>query len=577
MQTFKELGLSEEILKALGEIGFETPTEIQASAIPKLLNGDPDMIGLAQTGTGKTAAFSLPLLDTISANDRTTKSVILAPTRELAQQIANEIENFSKYKTKLNISVVYGGTSISNQIREIKRNTPHIIIATPGRLIDLIGRRIVDLSNISHLILDEADEMLNMGFQEDIDKILIGTPEEKAIWLFSATMPPEIRNIVDTYMEDPVEVSVDRKNVTNQNISHKYVLVHRRDKAEAVQRIIDYIPEFYGVIFCRTKMDTQELADVLTSQGYRAEALHGDLSQGQRDAVMNKFRSSAINILVATDVAARGIDVNNLTHVIHYTLPDTPAYYTHRSGRTARAGKSGVSLTILIPKDKSKMNRIARSLKIDFEKVMLPIYADLVNKRIEQWCEKIVGVDETELPVGMLDHVKDFFVDIDKETLIEKLLSLQIRKFTKKKGITEDLNLDEGSRRDKKSKKHRKGRDDERGDRRDGRRDNRSSGRREGRRERSDEDQSRSRGKRETQRGKTQRMFVNIGKVDKFSVGELVDFLSKNGNIKRRSIGDIKMNKMHSIFEIDRSEVTTLKKHFGNIHIKGRHIRCNPE
>lgn len=618
MDTFNELGLSTEILKALGEIGFETPTEIQKSAISQLLENERDLMGLAQTGTGKTAAFGLPLLDLMEDSDDFTQAIILAPTRELVQQIAVEMRNFSKYKKKLYISTVYGGAPISNQIKEIKRNTPHIIIATPGRLIDLIGRKVVNLKDIKYLILDEADEMLNMGFQEEIDKILVGTNEDKKTWLFSATMPKEIKHIVDTYMDDPIEVRVDQQNITNQNISHKYVLVDRRDKAEAVKRIIDYIPELYAVIFCRTKMDTQELADELSRDGYRAEAIHGDLSQAQRDKVMKKFRSGAVNIMVATDVAARGIDVNNLTHVIHYTLPDSPSYYTHRSGRTARAGKTGVSLTILIPKDKSKMRQIAKNLKIDFEKVLLPKYAELLDKRIEKWTDKLMASDETEIPQENLQKLLDQLSELDKETIVAKLLAQQLKKIKKKTNIQDDLNLEEFGRsdrgerngrkidrkRDQKSEGRRdrdRRRDKERGSRREGDRE-RSSDRRERtdrpdrrdrseRRERTDrpdrKDRSERRERTETVRAETTerksanhgyaKMYINIGKVDKMSVGDLVDFISKNGNVKRKAIGDIKMSKMHTVFELEKSVSKSVSKYFTNINLKGRDIRCNED
>lgn len=623
MDNFKDLGLSDEILKALGEIGFETPTEIQASAIGQLLENERDLMGLAQTGTGKTAAFGLPLLDLMDDTAKYTQAIILAPTRELVQQIANEMKNFSKYKNKLNISTVYGGTAIMNQIKEIKKYTPHIIIATPGRLIDLINRRVVKLTDINYLILDEADEMLNMGFQEDIDKILLGTNPDKKTWLFSATMPKEIRHIVATYMDNPIEVKVDQKNITNQNISHKYVLVNRRDKSEAVKRVLDYIPDFYGVIFCRTKMDTQDLADELSRDGYRAEAIHGDLSQAQRDKVMKKFRAGACNIMVATDVAARGIDVNNLTHVLHYTLPDSPAYYTHRSGRTARAGKKGTSLTILIPKDKGKMRQISRALDIEFEKILLPKYAELLDKRIEKWTEKLLAADEKEIPTETLEKVLLQLSEIEKDELVAKLLSQQLKKIRKKNNIQDDLNLDDsgrdsggrdrgrdrGRKRDSKSDGRRdrdRRRNDERGssrrrdddrrgsrdrDRRDRRdrddRGDRSSRRSDDRiRDRSDRRDS---GRSERDRGdrrdrgdkggssKQAKMFINIGKVDKMSVGDLVDFISKNGNVKRKAIGDITMSKMHTTFELDKSEARSVSKYFKNINFNGRDIRCNED
>ncbi len=620
MDTFKELGLSDEILKALGEIGFETPTEIQKSAIGQLLVNEKDLMGLAQTGTGKTAAFGLPLLDLMDDTAKYTQAIILAPTRELVQQIAVEMKNFSKYKNKLNISTVYGGTAIMNQIKEIKKYTPHIIIATPGRLIDLIGRRVVKLTDINFLILDEADEMLNMGFQEDIDKILEGTNPDKKTWLFSATMPKEIRHIVNTYMDDPIEVKVDQKNITNQNISHKYVLVNRRDKSEAVKRVLDYIPEFYGVIFCRTKMDTQDLADELSRDGYRAEAIHGDLSQAQRDKVMKRFRAKSCNIMVATDVAARGIDVNDLTHVLHYTLPDSPSYYTHRSGRTARAGKSGTSLTILIPKDKSKMKQISRALDIEFEKILLPKYAELLDKRIEKWTEKLMEADENDIPKETLDNVLDQLSGVEKDELVAKLLSQQLKKIRKKTNIKDDLNLDEfsrgdsgggrdrGRRRDRDRDRGRsRDRDRDRGGRdrkrevksdgrrdRDRRRDEERRGRRSedrsDRRDRKDrpdrkdkiERRSGERGSRREERSsksgsKQTKMFINIGKVDKMSPGELLDFISKNANVKRKAIGDINMSKMHTTFEIDKSEARSVSKYFKNIDYKGRDIRCNED
>lgn len=634
LDTFKELGLSDEILKALGEIGFETPTEIQSSAIGQLLENERDLMGLAQTGTGKTAAFGLPLLDLMDDTAKYTQAIILAPTRELVQQIAVEMKNFSKYKNKLNISTVYGGTAIMNQIKEIKKYTPHIIIATPGRLIDLIGRRVVKLTDINYLILDEADEMLNMGFQEDIDKILEGTNPDKKTWLFSATMPKEIRHIVNTYMDDPIEVKVDQKNITNQNISHKYVLVNRRDKSEAVKRVLDYIPEFYGVIFCRTKMDTQDLADELSRDGYKAEAIHGDLSQAQRDKVMKRFRAKTCNIMVATDVAARGIDVNDLTHVLHYTLPDSPAYYTHRSGRTARAGKTGTSLTILIPKDKSKMRQISRALDIEFEKILLPKYAELLDKRIEKWTEKLMEADENDIPKETLDSVLEQLSSVEKDELVAKLLSQQLKKIRKKTNIKDDLNLDEFSRGDgggsrdrdrgrSRDRDRNRSRDRDRGgrDRRDrdrggrdrkrevksdGRRDRdrrrneeRSGRRSEDRRDRSDRrdrperSDRRDRGDRIERRsgerggsredksskkgGKQTKMFINIGKVDKMSPGDLLDFISKNANVKRKAIGDINMSKMHTTFEIDKSEARSVSKYFKNIDYNGRDIRCNED
>ena len=363
MTTFKDIGVSAEIVKALEENGIVNPTEIQDKAIPMILESDPDFIGMAQTGTGKTAAFGIPMLELIDSGIKKTQALVLAPTRELAQQIAKEISMFSKYQEQIKVDVVYGGASIQDQIRSIKRRTPHVVIATPGRLIDLAKRKAIDLGNIRYVILDEADEMLNMGFKEELDKILAFTPEDKRTWLFSATMPSEIRRLVKVYMKDPMEVKTNQKRVVNENIEHRYKMVRRADKPQALKRLIDFYPDMYGVVFCRTKIETQRLAETLVSGGYAVEALHGDLSQAQRDAVMNRFRSGSVKVLLATDVAARGIDVENLTHVVHYALPDDKEYYTHRSGRTARAGTSGVALSFCDAGEKGYLHNIERTIK----------------------------------------------------------------------------------------------------------------------------------------------------------------------------------------------------------------------
>ena len=354
MPSFIQLGLSDEVLKVLSELGFENPTDIQKQAIPFLIQGNNDFIGLAQTGTGKTAAFGLPLIERIDHTAKHTQALVLAPTRELGQQIAEQLNIYSKYLHKLNVLPVYGGAAITNQIKALKK-PQHIIIATPGRLIDLIKRKAVKLDQLDYLILDEADEMLNMGFKEDIDKILSYTPEDKLTWLFSATMPDYIKKIVKKYMEDPIEVRINAEDLVNTNIEHEYVVVRQSDKTEALTRIIDINPDIRSVVFCRTKRDTQELSEKLLAKNYKADAIHGDLSQSQRDRVMKRFKSHNVQILCATDVAARGIDVSDLTHVIHYTLPDDSSYYTHRSGRTARAGKKGVSLALVNGRETGKI------------------------------------------------------------------------------------------------------------------------------------------------------------------------------------------------------------------------------
>ena len=347
LSTFSDLGLSAPLLDAITSLGFETPTEIQEKAIPHLLGGDADFIGLAQTGTGKTAAFGLPLLDLLDPEADFTQAIVLAPTRELGQQIAEQLALFSGKQKGIRTLAVYGGANIVTQIKALKK-TRHVVIATPGRLIDLVNRKAVNLEQVRYVVLDEADEMLNMGFKEELDTILGFTPEQKQTWLFSATMPKEIRRMVKDYMSDPFEVRIDPKTVVNTNIQHQYAVVHPKDKAEALTRFLDLDPELYGVVFCRTKMDTQKLAERLVKGGYRADAIHGDLSQAARDRVMMRFKQRDLQVLIATDVAARGIDVNDLTHVFHFALPNDQAYYTHRSGRTARAGKKGISMSLIV-------------------------------------------------------------------------------------------------------------------------------------------------------------------------------------------------------------------------------------
>jgi ATP-dependent RNA helicase DeaD len=351
LNNFSKLGLSDSILEVLDQMGFDTPTPIQEKAIPMLLTKDPtDFIGLAQTGTGKTAAFGLPLIDLIDDQDRNTQALIMAPTRELGQQTAQQLVNFSNNNKNINVEVVYGGAAIMNQIRALKRPT-QIVVATPGRLLDLIKRKAIKLDHVKYVVLDEADEMLNMGFKEDIDEILSYTPEGRVTWLFSATMPGEIRRIIKKYMANPLEVAVNAGEKTNKDISHKYIITKTNNRIAALRRFLDIQPEMRGIMFCRTKIETQQIADDLGAIGYGVEALHGDLSQAQRDAVMKRFKTRSMQLLIATDVAARGIDVNDLTHVLHHSLPDQLESYTHRSGRTGRAGKKGVSLVFINPRE----------------------------------------------------------------------------------------------------------------------------------------------------------------------------------------------------------------------------------
>ncbi len=528
MQTFKDLGLSEDILRSLGEIGFETPTEIQSKAIPALLENKPDFIGLAQTGTGKTAAFGLPLIHFFNPEEQRLFALILAPTRELAQQIAKELENFGRYRKGLRTLVVYGGTPITSQIRDLKKQTPHILVATPGRLQDLIDRKAVKLDDIEFLVLDEADEMLNMGFQEDIDKILEYTPDEKVIWLFSATMPPYIRKITATYMESPLEIKIQPESRTNENIDHKYIYVTRADKEAALKRVLDYLTDFYGVIFCKTKIDTQELAEYLEKEGYRAEPLHGDLSQAQRDAVMAKFRNKMTSILVATDVAARGIDVDSLTHVVHYSLPENPEYYTHRSGRTARAGKKGTSLAIVTPQDIGRIRFFERMLGIDIKHIKVPLQSQMYNKKLEKWSEKVIHTDTIELTEDVVAKAMQAFEGLSKQDLVEKMLALEFNKLYKK-AEKDDLNISlQNDRRDDRGK-----RTEARGREEKGRENYRGA------------KQSHTNPHMDT-------FFVNIGKIDNIHPGILIDILAGHAGISKKQIGNIDIQKRHSLVEIDK-------------------------
>ena len=438
MVSFQDLHLSDPVLKAIGELGFEEPSEIQSLAIPKLLNGNQDFIGLAQTGTGKTAAFGLPLIDLIDSQEKYTQALILAPTRELGQQIAEQLAIFGKYLPKINTLAVYGGTPIVNQIQALKR-PQHILIATPGRLLDLIQRKKVHLDQLKYLVLDEADEMLTMGFKQEIDRILTYTPEEKQVWLFSATMSADINRIVKKYMENPVEVRLSVKNEVNSNIAHQFAVIRQSDKMEAIARFLDVNPGLRGVVFCRTKRDTQYLADWLYHRNYRADALHGDLSQRQRDHVMGKFKENRLQVLIATDIAARGIDVNDITHVFHYTLPDDIPSYTHRSGRTARAGNSGTSISFVSSFEKSKIYRIQKELDIHFKRVPVPDVEDIYEAKMQAWSLDILQQHPNgKVDPELLEKVNLVFGNLSKEELTAKLIAFEMAKLNL--GPSKDLN-----------------------------------------------------------------------------------------------------------------------------------------
>ncbi len=448
MTTFKKLGLSDEILKVLTELGFKEPTEIQKKAIPRLLTEEKDMIGLAQTGTGKTAAFGLPLLEKIDPDIDNTQALILAPTRELGKQISEQLSIFAKFIDDVAVLPVYGGAPISKQIKSLKK-TRHIIIATPGRLIDLINRKALNLEEIRYLVLDEADEMLNMGFQDELEEILKHTPDDKSTWLFSATMPTTIKKMVKRYMDNPIDIRINPKNSVNTDIQHLFTTVKRKDKEEALCRFMDLNAEARSIVFCRTKLGTQALAESLLAKNYRADALHGDLSQAQRDRVMKRFKNQELTVLIATDVAARGIDVNDITHVYHFDLPDDNVYYTHRSGRTARAGKKGVSISFIGGKDSYKIKKLERELGIDFGKIEVPDADAVLETRIQSWCMGILDKKtKNKVDAKLLDYALLLFGKLSKEELVAKILTLELEK----------LNIAQGNLNDSEKSDGRKGR-----------------------------------------------------------------------------------------------------------------------
>jgi ATP-dependent RNA helicase DeaD len=567
MKSFSELGLSESLMRVLPEMGFENPSPIQEEAIPLLKEKAQDFIGLAQTGTGKTAAFGLPLLDWIDSSRKETQALVLAPTRELGQQIASQLALFAKYLPNIQTQAVYGGASIVAQMRDIKRRTPQIVIATPGRLLDLMRRKSLDLSAVKFVVLDEADEMLNMGFKEDIDDILSYTGDNKNTWLFSATMPKEIRSIVKSYMKDPVEVKVSVGNQGNENIEHQYALVNSSNKFEGLQRILDSEEGFRGVIFCRTRAATQQLADNLKKNNYQAEALHGEMSQVQRDRVMKRFKDHTLQVLVATDVAARGIDVNDLTHVVHYSLPDEDAYYTHRSGRTARAGKKGISLSILTNRDMRKLNMLEKKLKLKMSKITIPSAKDLASKKLYTWAQSILDTPSSkEIDGKILTDVQMLLGALSYEELVEKLVSIQLQSLNYSKS-NKDLNADGKSER----RSTRGDRNDRGGDRRD-RRDSRDRGDRRARPERS-ERVERTEGKKADFKG--DRFFINVGKQDDVTKRDLVEFITDTASVRRGDIGDIDIQGNCAFFEIDKKYSKKISNSFKGIFIDGREIRVN--
>ena len=520
MTDFSQLGLHKNILSALPELGIETPTEIQAKVIPEILKDPRDVIGLAQTGTGKTAAFGLPILQLIDPSVKTTQAIIVSPTRELAQQIEQQLRAFSKHIKGVRTLCVYGGSNIQAQISALKKPC-HIVVGTPGRVIDLLQRKSLKINAVKFVVLDEADEMLNMGFKEDVDRILAFTPDDKLTWLFSATMPPEIKKIIHTYMDDkPIEVSAGSQKV-NLDIEHQYAKVNRSDKFKTLCNVLMHDERARGIVFCRTKINTQKLADQLVDANIKAEAIHGDLTQAKRDRVMSRFKKESTRFLVATDVAARGIDVQNLNYVIHYNLPDNDEAYTHRSGRTGRAGKKGVSLSLVMKADMRKLKGIEKALKIKIHEVSPPDEGEMSVQKMKRWFSKVEETRDREIPEELMEEILSRFDSWTKEELLVKLIAMQLPQSVGRSKPQKD--------RDKRTRAE----------------------------------------------GKMIRFFMNIGKEDYITKPELIEFISQEAGINRKDIGTITLNRQHLFFEVKAEHENKVATGFRGLTIDGRDLRVN--
>ncbi len=526
MNTFQDLGLNEDLLKAITDLGFEKPSEVQDKAIPILLEEDTDLVALAQTGTGKTAAFGFPMLQKIDVDSRTTQGLILSPTRELCLQIANEMKQYGKYCKGLNVVAIYGGSSITDQAREVKRGA-QVIVATPGRMKDMISRRLVDISKIQFSVLDEADEMLNMGFKEDITDILSHTPDDKNTWLFSATMPREVASIAKNFMYNPQEITVGHKNQSTNNVSHEYYLVNARDRYQALKRLADANPDIFSVIFCRTKRDTQKVAEQLIEDGYSAGALHGDLSQNQRDIVMKQFRSKQIQMLVATDVAARGIDVDNITHVINYQLSDEVETYTHRSGRTGRAGKTGVSMVIVSKSEVRRLKSIERIINKKFELKEIPNGMEICEVQLMSLANKIHNTEINHEIDKYLEDINALFEDTSKDELIKKFFSVEFTRFFNYYQKAKDLNVRAGDRDS--GREHKGG-------------------------------------------GNAARFFINVGEKDGFDWMKLKDFLKEQIGLGRDDVFKVDTKDTFSFFNTEKEHQEKVLAFFNDFKHNGRFV-----
>ncbi|MDE5571770.1 MAG: DEAD/DEAH box helicase [Prevotella sp.] len=540
MKTFEELGVSEGIRQAIEEMGFVQPMPVQEEVIPYLLGNKNDVIALAQTGTGKTAAFGIPVLQRIDTTRKETQALVLSPTRELCLQIADDMRDFAKYMDGIHIEAVYGGASIEQQVRALRKGA-QIIVATPGRLIDLMKRGVARLDNVYNVVLDEADEMLNMGFSESIDAILEGIPEDRNTLLFSATMSRDIERIAKGYLHDPKEIVVGSRNEGAEHVNHIYYMVNAKDKYLALKRLVDYYPRIFAIIFCRTKIETQEIADKLIRDGYNAESLHGDLSQQQRDLTMQKFRQHTVQLLVATDVAARGLDVDDLTHVINYGLPDDIENYTHRSGRTGRAGKKGTSISIVHSREKFKIRNIEKEIGKQFEQGAIPSAEEICKKQLYKVMDQIVkaDVDEEQIAPFMQD-ISRYFEYVDKDDLIKKIVSLEFGKFLAYYADAPEIApVATGKEKREKKAKNEKGK----------------------------------KGATPTSEG-YRKLFINLGKKDGFYPGELMQFLNKNvrGHV---GVGHIDLLNTMSYFEVPEEDAERVIKYVNGQRYKGREVRCN--
>jgi ATP-dependent RNA helicase DeaD len=534
MIKFEELGFTPGILKAIQELGFEQPMPVQEKVIPLMLSEEGDIIALAQTGTGKTAAFGLPLVQTTDTGSNATQALILCPTRELCMQITGDLTDYARYTGKLRILAVYGGASIDNQIRELKKGV-HIIVATPGRLIDLIGRRAAKLSAVTTVILDEADEMLNMGFLDSINEILEEVPSGRRTLLFSATMSTEIAGIARRYMDDPREITIGTKNASAENVSHGYYLVQAKDKYKVLKRIADSEPDIYGIVFCRTRKETQEIASKLIEDGYNADALHGDLSQAQRDTVMQKFRVRNLQLLVATDVAARGLDVDDLTHVINYSLPDDNEVYTHRSGRTGRAGKKGISISLVHVREKHNLKQVERLVKKPFKAIQIPTGSEICGKQLFHWIKKLeTVVTEHQEIEKFLPEITEKLSGLDREELLRRVVSLQFDRFLDDYRSGEEII----SPSDK---------DD----------NFRGSGKK---------------GSRGEYTGNYRRLFINLGKTDGFYPEQLIELVNRSTPGKKIPLGKIDLLKTFSFFEVEEEYADYLIEALNNAKFQERRV-----